>query len=168
MSANGAAKLAGEIKAISAEHLDYVTPDEIVELVKGKVVPVLLPSAVFYLNLEQYAPARQMIQAGLPIALSTDFNPGTSMTESMPIIMTLACIKMHITPAEALIAATLNAAQAINRQHLVGSLEPGKQADIVIWDVPDYHHLAYHFGVQLVEMVVKKGSLCYKKSPSSK
>jgi len=167
LTANGAAKLACEVKAISAEHLDHVTPAEIDCMRKTGIIPVLLPSAVFYLNLNQYAPARAMIEAGLPIALSTDFNPGTTMTESLPLIMTIACIKMHLTPAETLIATTLNAALAINRQHLIGSLEVGKQADLVVWNIPNYRHLAYHFGVQLAEFVVKRGQVCYKKSPLS-
>lgn len=160
LSSSGGAKVACDVQAISAEHLDYVTPEEIQCMKEADVVPVLLPSAVFYLNLDRFAPAREMIEAGLPVALSTDFNPGTTMTESLPIVMTLACIKLHITPAEALIAATLNAAKAIGREHEIGSLEIGKQADIVIWEMPNYKHLAYHFGVQLTDKVIKKGKIC--------
>jgi imidazolonepropionase len=165
LSASGGVQVAAEVGAISAEHLDHVTAEEIECLRAAGVIPVLLPSAVFYLNLERFAPARAMIAAGLPIALSTDYNPGTSFTESMPLVMTLACIKLHITPAEALIAATMNAAMAIDREHQIGSLEPGKLADIVIWNVPNYLHLAYHFGVALAETVVKRGIVVYKKSP---
>lgn len=166
-SANGAAKLAGEIGAISAEHLDWVTPEEIKLLSAAGVIPILLPGAVFFLNLEHYAPARQMIEADLAVSLSTDYNPGTCMTESLPLILTLGCVKMRLTPAEALIATTLNAALAINRQDKIGSLTVGKQADVVIWDISDYRQLVYHFGVQLTEMVIKKGKICYKKNPSS-
>ncbi|MCI0514094.1 imidazolonepropionase [candidate division KSB1 bacterium] len=164
LSANGGAQLASEISAISAEHLDYITPAEIEAMVQARVIPVLLPSAVFYLKLNRFAPARQMINAGAPVALSTDFNPGTSMTEALPFIMTLACIQMQMTPAEALIATTLNAAMAINRQQLVGSLESGKQADLVIWNIPNYYHLAYHFGVTLAATVIKRGKICYQKN----
>ncbi|MBN2089328.1 imidazolonepropionase [candidate division KSB1 bacterium] len=167
LSSNGAAQLAGEIGAISAEHLDRVTPEEILILSKAGVIPILLPGAVFFLNLDHYAPARKMIEAGLAVAISTDYNPGTCMTESLPLMMSLACIKMRMTPAEALIATTFNAAMAINRQDKIGSLAIGKQADLVIWDVPDYRHLAYHFGVQLTAIVIKKGKICYKKNPSS-
>ncbi len=165
LSSNGAAQLAGEIGAISAEHLDRITPEEIQILRDAGVIPILLPGAVFFLNLDHYAPARKMIEAGLAVAIATDYNPGTCMTESLPLMMSLACIKMRMTPAETLIASTLNAAMAINRQDTIGSLAIGKQADLVIWDVPNYQHLAYHFGVQLAEMVIKKGKVCYTKTP---
>ncbi len=165
LSSNGAARLAGEIRAISAEHLDYITSAEIEILRDAGVIPILLPGAVFFLNLEHYAPARQMIDSGLAVSLSTDYNPGTCMTESLPLILTLGCVKMRMTPAEVLIATTINAALAVNRQDRIGSLAVNKQADIVIWDVPDYRHLAYHFGVQLTEIVIKKGRICYKKTP---
>lgn len=165
LSANGGANIACEVGAVSAEHLDYITPEEIQCMSDTGVVPVLLPSAVFYLNLERFAPARAMIEAGLPVALSTDYNPGSTFTESMLIVMTLACIKLHVSPAEALIAATLNAAMAIDRQHEIGSLEAGKLADIVIWNVPNYKHLAYHFGVSLADTVIKRGKIANKKAP---
>jgi len=100
-----------------------------------------------------------MIDMGLPVALATDFNPGTSFTESLPMIMTIACVKMKMTPAEALTAVTINAACAINRANSIGSLEPGKQADLVIWDCPSYKHIPYHFGVNLVDRVIKKGKV---------
>lgn len=165
LAPGGGAKIASEVGAISAEHLDYVSTEDVQALFIAGVVPVLLPSAVFYLNLTHFAPARAMIEAGLPVALSTDYNPGTSFTESMPMAMTLACIQLHLTPAEALIAATLNAAMAINRGHLIGSLESGKLADLVVWNMPNYRHLAYHFGVGLAETVIKRGKMVYKKSP---
>lgn len=164
MSANEGAALAAEVAAVSAEHLDYITQDEIEQLAQAGVIPVLLPGAVFYLNLEKYAPAREMIEAGLPVAISTDFNPGSCMTESMPIIMTIACIKMRLLPDEAIIAATLNAAMAINRQNTIGSLEVGKMADIVTWDMPNYEHLAYHFGVNLADTVFKNGKIVWQKA----
>jgi imidazolonepropionase len=163
LSEGGGARIACEVGAISAEHLDRISDADIQLLYVHQVVPVLLPGAVFFLNLDHYAPARKMIEAGLPVALSTDFNPGTSMTEALPFIMTLACIKMHLTPAEALIACTRNAARAINRHEQIGSLETGKKGDVVVWDVPNYRHLAYHFGVQLTDTVLKNGTIVYKK-----
>lgn len=163
LSANGGAALAAEVGAISAEHLDYISPEEIEQLARGNVVPVLLPGAVFYLNSNHYAPAREMLEAKLPVAISTDFNPGSCMTESMPIIMTISCIKMRLLPAEAITAATLNAARAVNRQNTIGSLEIGKQADLVIWDMPAFEHIVYHFGVNLADTVIKKGKIIWQK-----
>ena len=98
-----------------------------------------------------------MIDAGMAVALATDFNPGTSFTESLPMIMTIACVNMKMTLAETLSAVTMNAACAINRQDIIGSLESGKQADMVIWDCPSYKHIPYHFGVNLVDKVIKMG-----------
>ena len=164
MTANGAAALSAELGAISAEHLDHITPEEIEQIASAGVIPVLLPGAVFYLNLEKYAPARAMIDAGLPVAISTDYNPGSCMTEAMAIIITIACIKMRMLPTEAIIGATLNAAMAIGRQDSIGSLDVGKKADIVIWDMPNYEHLAYHFGVNLAQTVIKSGKIIREKS----
>ena len=163
LTANEGAALAAEVGAVSAEHLDHITPDEIELLKDAGVVPVLLPGAVFYLKLQKYAPAREMIDAGLPVAISTDFNPGSCMTESMSIIMTLACINMRLLPSEAITAATINAAMAIERQHKIGSLEIGKKADVVIWDMPNYLHLPYHFGVNLSHIVIKDGDVVWEK-----
>ena len=118
---------------------------------------VLLPGTTFMLGLKNYAPARKMIDAGMAVALATDFNPGTSFTESLPMIMTIACVNMKMTLAETLSAVTMNAACAINRQDIIGSLESGKQADMVIWDCPSYKHIPYHFGVNLVDKVIKMG-----------
>jgi imidazolonepropionase len=119
----------------------------------------LLPGTTFAFGLAKYAPARKMIDKGLAVALATDFNPGTSFTESLPMIMTLACVMMKTTPAEALTAATINAAYAINRGEQIGSLSPGKQADIIIWDIPSYQHIPYHFGVNLLNTVIKRGKI---------
>lgn len=166
LAPSGGARLASEVGAISADHLDFVDEAGIRALRAAGVVPVLLPGAVFFLGRNRYAPARAMIEAGLPVALSTDFNPGTCMTESLPLMMTLACTHMHMTPAEALMATTLHAAQAIDRREGLGRLETGAQADCVVWDVPDYRHIAYHFGVQLVDLVVKRGHVVYQR-PSS-
>lgn len=105
------------------------------------------------------ANARQMIELGVPVALSTDRNPGSSPTESLPLIMNLGCLHMKMTPAEVLVATTINAAHAINRGKQVGSLEPGKQADLVMWDAPNYVYLQYNFGVNLVDTVIKHGEV---------
>jgi imidazolonepropionase len=106
-----------------------------------------------------YARARDMLDAGVPVALSTDCNPGSSPTESLPLIMNLACLNMKMTPAEVIAAATINAAHAIGKASEIGSIEPGKQADILILDAPNYTHLSYHFGVNLTDTVLKKGEL---------
>ncbi|MDZ7339817.1 MAG: imidazolonepropionase [candidate division KSB1 bacterium] len=162
LTASGGAELAARLQAISADHLDYVT-SEAMELLKAAgTIPVLLPGAVFFLGLTHYAPARQMITAGLPVALATDFNPGTCMTQSMPLIMTLGCTYLKMTPAEVWLATTQHAAQAVARSDQIGSLRVGAQADFVIWDIPNYRYLPYHFGVNLVHQVYKKGRLIWQ------
>jgi len=120
---------------------------------------VLLPGTTFSLAGKQYAPARKMIEEGVIVAISTDCNPGSSCTESMSMIISLAALQMKMTAAEALSAATVNAATAINRENRVGRLETGMQADMVIWDMDDYRELPYHYGVNLVTKVIKKGKL---------
>jgi imidazolonepropionase len=155
----GGAELAAELKAISADHLGAISRKGIKALAESGAVAVLLPGTTFFINLDKYAPAAEFKEAGVPIALSTDCNPGSSMTESMQIIQTLACLYMGLTPAEALTASTLNAACAIDRAEKVGTLEPGKQADMVIWDCSDYRAIAYHYGVNLARTVVKKGKV---------
>jgi imidazolonepropionase len=122
-------------------------------------IAVLLPGTAYFLHLQRYARARDMIAAGVPVALATDFNPGSCMTESMPLIMNMACTQMRMLPAEAITAATLNAAWAIGEQEQVGSLTVGKRADIVVLDAPNHAHLCYHFGVNLAEAVIKGGKV---------
>jgi imidazolonepropionase len=152
----GAAELAARVGAVSASHLLKVSDRGMEMMAEKGVIAVLLPGTAFFL-MEPYAPARKMIEAGVAVVLSTDRNPGSSPTESMQLIITLACLQMKMTPAEALSAATINAAHALRRAHLVGSLETGKQADILIMDAPDYRYIPYHFGVNLVESVYKRG-----------
>ena len=159
LTASGGSELAAELDAISADHLDYITPPAMEQLKKHGVIPVILPGAVFFLGLERYAPAREMIDFGLPVALATDFNPGSCMTESMPILITIACINMRILPHEAWVAATINAARAINRSNSIGSLDIGKDADIVVWNMPNADYLPYHFGINLVDKVIKRGKV---------
>lgn len=160
----GGAELAAEMNATSADHLMFASDKGLAKIKEKGVIAVLLPGTTFMLGLKTYAPARKMIDMKIPVALATDFNPGTSMTESLPIIMTIACVIMKMTPAEALTAATINAAYALKREKIIGSLDAGKQADIVIWDTPSYKHIAYHFGVNLVDTVIKKGIISYKKT----
>jgi imidazolonepropionase len=163
LAASGGSLLAAELGAISADHLVFVEEKGIQAMGRGDVIPVLLPGTTFSLGLDRYAPARRMIEAGLPVALATDLNPGSCMTESMPMVITLACLKLKMTPAEAITAATINAAHAVNRGHLLGSLEAGKRADVVIWDMPNYRVLPYHFGVNLVDTVIKSGRVAYRR-----
>ena len=126
---------------------------------KAGVIPVLLPGTTFYLGLKKEAPARKMIEKGLPVALATDCNPGSSMTESLQMIMTLACLNYKMSPAEVLTAATVNAAFAIGKENEIGSLAPGKYADIVVWDAEDYREIPYHFGGNMVQKVFKNGEI---------
>jgi imidazolonepropionase len=152
----GGAELAARIGAISADHLLKVSDEGIRALAKAKVVAVLLPGTAFFL-MAPFADGRKMIDAGVPVALSTDCNPGSSPTESLLLMMNLACFHMKMTPAEVITAVTVNAAHAIGRADRIGSLEPGKQADLVVFDVPNYLHLTYHYGSNDVERVMKKG-----------
>lgn len=122
------------------------------------VIGVLLPATAFFL-MEQPANARKMIASNVAVALSTDRNPGSSPTESMPFVMNLACLTMGMTPKEVLTAATINAASAIGEEQVVGSLEPGKRADLVFWNAPNYTYLQYHVGVNMVDKVFKDGKL---------
>ena len=120
---------------------------------------MLLPGAVFNLGLARYAPARQMIEAGLAVAIATDFNPGSSPTPSMQMTLSIACTQMRMTPAEALTAATINAAYSLDLGERIGSLEAGKQADIVVFDCPDFRQIPYFFGINHARVVIKQGSV---------
>ncbi len=159
----GGAELAAKLRAISADHLCMVTEKGIQAMKKAEVVPVLLPGTTFFLGKSQYAPARKMIEAGLPVALATDYNPGSSFTQNMHLILSLACIKMKMLPAEALFAATINGARAVAREKEIGSLEVGKKADIALMDVPNYRYVPYYYGMNPVKMVIKSGLVVYKK-----
>lgn len=150
------AELAAEIGAVSADHLLRASDKGIQKMAEKGVIAVLLPGTAFFLMAES-ANGRKMIDAGVPVAISTDCNPGSSPTVSLPLIMNLGCLKMGMTPAEVLAAATINAAHAINRGKEIGSIEPGKKADITIFDVPNYMVLQYRYGVNHVHTVVKSG-----------
>jgi imidazolonepropionase len=161
-SSDGGVALAAELGAASADHLDYASDLEIHALAASNTVATLLPGAVFHLGLYRYAPVRKMIDAGAAVALATDFNPGTSPTYSMQMILSLACSQMRMTPAEAFAAATINGAHAIRSAAHCGSLEAGKNGDLVLYNVPDYREIPYHFGVNLVAMTIKRGQVLYR------
>jgi imidazolonepropionase len=158
LSNTGGAELAAEFASTSADHLVCVEDEGIHLMNKAGVIPVLLPGTTFYLGLDKDAPARKMIDKGLPVALATDCNPGSSMTESMQMIMTLACLKYKMTPAEVLSASTINPAYAIGKESEAGSLAPGKWADLVVWDAEDYREIPYHFGGNMALSVYKRGA----------
>ena len=152
----GGAELAAEVGAISADHLLRASSQGIEQMAERDVIAVLLPGTAFFLMAE-FAEARKMIDSGVAVALSTDANPGSSPTLSLPFIMNLGCLKMGMTPEEVLTATTINAAHAIGRADTIGSLEKGKQADITIFDVPNYLTLTYQYGMNHVDTVIKKG-----------
>jgi imidazolonepropionase len=155
----GGTGLAVELAAVSADHLVQTPEADIAALGKGQTVAVGLPGTPFGLGHHDYTPAKKILAAGGALALATDCNPGTSWCESMQMVIALACRYMGLTQAQALAAATLNAAHAIGRGHEIGSLERGKQADILILDTADYRQLGYRYGSNLVRTVIKKGSV---------
>jgi imidazolonepropionase len=148
LSLSGGAKLAAELGTVTADHLEHTDAAGIEALKEARVQPVLLPGSVYALGSTHYPAAREMIDAGLAVVLATDFNPGSSPTPSMTMILSLAATHMKMTPAEAISAATINAAYSLNRGDKLGSLEPGKIADFVIHDCEDYRELAYFFGLE--------------------
>ena len=158
----GGSELAAEIGAVSADHLGAASPEGIKAMKRSGVIPVLLPGTIFSLGLNSYAKARDMIDAGLPVALATDYNPGSCNCDSMQFIITLATLQMKMTVAEAITAATINAAFSLEAGERVGSLEEGKQADILIMDMPSYRYLPYHFGSNNVSVVIKNGRMIYQ------
>lgn len=151
------ARLAAEAGAASADHLMYISDDGIDALAASGTAANLLPATSFFLMSDRYAPARQLIDKGAIVSLSTDCNPGSSMTESMQMVMQLATLRMKMTVEESLTAATLNGAHSLRLAHEIGSIEAGKRADFVILDAPSYLHLVYHFGVNLVAGVFREG-----------
>ena len=154
----GGAGLAAEMNAVSADHLLMASDDGIREMAKAGVIPVLLPAVPFSLMQEGYAGARKMIDEGLKVALATDLNPNC-WTENMQFVIQLACFKMGMTPGEAIDGATINAARAVGMENEVGSIEEGKRADLLVIDAPSHVFIPYHFGVNLVEKVIKNGKV---------
>ena len=153
----GGANLAAELGALSADHLLYVRPDGIEAMARAGVVATLLPGTSVFLRMNRYAPARELIEAGVPVALATDCNPGSSYTESLPAIAFFACLGMGMTVEETLTAMTLNAAASLGVAAQRGSLEAGKRGDVVLIDAPSLEHLVYHYGVNVVTDVVVSG-----------
>jgi len=164
LTRSGATQLAVELGAASCDHLEQVSRADVRAVAKSNTVATLLPGCDFHLGLRKYAPARELIEAGAIVALATDYNPGTSPTMSMPMILSLACSQLRMSPAEAIAAATINAAYALLRDRKIGSLESGKQADIAIFDVDDYREIPYYFGVNKCWMTLKKGRPVFQKA----
>ncbi len=157
----GAARLAIEVSAASADHLERIDASDIRSLAASNVVCTLLPGCGFHLGTGRYAPARKLIDAGAIVALATDFNPGTSPTLSMPMILSLACSQMRVTPAEAISAATINPAYSLRQQDRIGSLEAGKYADLASFDVASYREIPYYFGMNLCNLTMKRGAVIH-------
>jgi imidazolonepropionase len=157
LSNSGAAKLASELKAATADHLEKTDEQGIAALRSGGVQPVLLPGSVYALGSKCYPRVREMIEAGLAVVIATDFNPGSSPTASMPMILSLACTQMKMSPAEAISASTINPAYSLGRGDRIGSLESGKVANCSIFDCRDYRELAYWFGFPQTHSVYVKG-----------
>ncbi|MDX9856463.1 MAG: imidazolonepropionase [candidate division Zixibacteria bacterium] len=155
----GGAELAAEMGAVSADHLVYITDRGIRAMAESGTVAVLLPGTTFALGHTQYAPARRMIEEGVVVSLSTDCNPGSSYTENLSLIISIAALRMKMTAAEAISAVTVNAAVALNRGNRLGQLLPGRQADLVIWDMQDYREFPYHYGINPARVVIKRGKV---------
>lgn len=159
----GGAELAAELGAISGDHLVAMSNKGIQSLAESETIATFLPGTTFYLGKDQYAPARAFIDAGGAAAIATDFNPGSSVTENLQLIMSLAMLKLRMTPEEIWNAVTVNAAFAIGKGHEAGQLIVGRPADFVIWDAPNYVYIPYHYGVSHTVSVYKKGKLVYDK-----
>jgi imidazolonepropionase len=164
----GGAQLAAKLGAVSADHLVYISEEGIDAMAQAGTFAVLLPGTSFYLDLRDYAPARQMIEAGVPIALSTDFNPGSSVTISLQMIMTLAANKLKMKANEILNAVTINSAHALLQGDRIGSIEAGKKADILIWKAANLRQIPYFYGVNQVDMTIKNGRVVWDKDGTKK
>jgi len=158
-SHSGGAKLAAELGARSADHLQYIDDSDVEALKRSGTVATLLPGTSFNSGSMHYAPARKLIAAGVPVALASNFNPISCFTMNMQIILSIACTQMRMTPAEAITAATVNGAYSLGVAEKLGTLEENKQADIVLMDVPDYRELPYYFGVNHCVVTIKKGNI---------
>ena len=161
MSPMGGAELAAELKTVSADHLLSSTDEGLLKMKQAGVIAVVLPVTSLYLG-EKFARARDMIDMGLAVALATDYNPGSSPTESMQLVMNIAALKLKMTPEEIITAATINAACALGEGETIGTIEDGKAGDLVIFDAPDLSYIPYHLGVNLSNTVIKRGNIVYK------
>ena len=159
----GGTRLAVELRAASCDHLERINRADMRALAKSKTVATLLPGCCFHLGLSRYAPARALIDAGAIVALASDYNPGTSPTLSLPMILSLACTQMRMSPAEAISAATINAAFSLRRHRTIGSIEVGKFADVAVFDLADYREIPYYFGVQHCWMTLKQGRIIHSR-----
>jgi imidazolonepropionase len=164
LARTGAARLAIELQAASADHLEKINRGDIRALAASNVVCTMLPGCCFHLGLSHYAPARRLIDAGAIVAVATDFNPGTSPTLSMPMILSLACTQMRMTPAEAISAATINPAYSLRVHDRCGSLEVGKYADLAAFDVAGYREIPYYFGMNVCSLTMKRGAIIHTKT----
>jgi imidazolonepropionase len=163
LSLSGGAKLAADLNTVTADHLEYADAEGIAALKSSGVQPILLPGSVYALGSDRYPAAREMIEAGLAVVLATDFNPGSSPTPSMPMVLSLASTQMKMTPAEAITAATINAACSLTRIDELGSLEPRKVADFAIHDCDDYRELPYFFGIEHAWKVYTRGRIAFSR-----
>jgi imidazolonepropionase len=168
LAPSGGAELAAELGCVSADHLAAPSEEGVAALAQTAeagypVVATLLPATSWFLGKHHFAPARRFIAAGIPVALATDLNPGTSPTVSLPLVMSIACVEMGLSPAEALVAVTINAAHSVGLGAEIGSIEPGKQADLVIWDVSTVEQLPYWLGARLARTVVKRGHVVFER-----
>ncbi len=169
LAPSGGAELAAELGALSADHLHTPSDEGIAALAAAAdgprpTVATLLPATTWFLMADEAAPARRFIDAGVPVALGTDFNPGTSPTPSLPLVMTVACLAMKLSPSEALAAVTINAAHAVGVADEAGSIEPGKAADLVIWRATTVEQLPYWVGADLADVVIKRGRVIYRRA----
>ena len=164
LSLSGGAELAAELSAVTADHLEHADTPGIVALKSANVQPVLLPGSVYALGSSRYPPAREMIDAGLAIIIATDFNPGSSPTPSIPMALSIAATHMKLSPAEGITAATINAAYSLGRGDVIGSLEKGKIADLVIHDCEDYREIPYFFGIEHPWRVYASGELAFARN----
>ena len=152
-----------EVGATSADHLGAIAEADIPRIAASDVVATLLPATLFMLGQGHYAPARKLIESGAAVALATDFNPGTSPTLNMQFVLSLACTQMRMTPAETIVAATINGACAVHREQRLGSIEPGKDADMAVYDLSDYREIPYFAAVNFCVATFKRGELVCKR-----
>ncbi|TFG98110.1 MAG: imidazolonepropionase, partial [Calditrichales bacterium] len=163
LSSSGGAELAADLAAVTADHLIKVSDEGIRAMAEKQVIPVLLPATTFFLRKNAYAPADKMRAAGCRMAIATDFNPGSSMTQNMQLVWTISALKLGMLPGELLWASTLIPALSLNLGQQVGSIEIGKQGDLLLLDIPNLEYLAYHMGINHVAVTLKKGEVVFRK-----